>query len=1213
MKRRFAAVLAIPMFFLVFSSSAGEKVWIGPASGGLWNDAQNWEPAGRMTADDVAVFRPSGSLSLTVAYDGSNYNFAKGMRFESGTTFIGHDPSIAQDDYRGYIRLTSASEGAVFTNDFHVADGAACVISNACIAGAQKRAAIRRTGGGTMTLQGQKWGDDWGKLADWIFEGGVTTLRCEGNNQISAPVHIRSGAVLRSPCDYAFHAQETPIDIDAGGVLDLEGAGTVYMAGFRGAGVLTNVATIGNLSLADGPYRFAGRVYPAAPRSFATLQFLARGDATDEADWKILLADADAFSQVRVEFPSCDGAPLGFAAGIEGPFKVGAIQGNDKPYLILEDEDGNPVDLRASFTNPAKFRAKGSGSMIFTSNLTSIHKSNATTDISGLTGTLGSTGDADVNFGNGTEESWPIFDEKLSFRCEKQDGSPFYFKAPSTKEVTIPGCISGNGTYGFYGKLTLLDINTEGAWWQVRDNADLTVAGGRAAIGGFGLYLYPGSTLTVSNGAYVGAVDKKPTYGFEGNVLKQDDGFAFNSGRALGKMVVTHGGRIVSKVPTTNLEVKDGGVLEMQHNPENVAGTWLFDDGSLNLNMADNGFTFTVLPTTPEFQVKVGPKGMTIRCLAKTNLHSEGFMRCYFGGAFTAAETGDGGLTRRGCGFFEFWKPMTIRGTFANCDGTLRIPNQEAITDATVPLFGTGDFRLGNSRIEYHGDITNAFTARIGTNGRFIYDGAATIRVRESVNRPVQTLALGELTRGGAGAALYFWDNTLGKTYNESGTTVTFTEAPATTADGRIDQPVFTRTSDGTYEFASYTDGEGLKSFTNYADWADADATKTVVTPTTRTHVTADTTVGALKVRGINAVYDTDAPLWIDAGATLTVGNGTTPGCVILGRAGGWGPGKIRGAGTLSFGSREGVVLASDIDHERVSIHTTIDGKDGVTYTCMPRLLDDNNEGIEIYGNNIYAGTTHLAMSVLPMSAGAFSTGVVEIVNGELQGGILTMDCEGLVVPNAIRAAGFGNRAGAASTGAITFCKNGTLAGSVEVYDEARVVARTGARGTFAGPISGKKVWIWKGAGEICFAAANTCTGDVEVVGSTLVLKDEGTAGTGDIRLNDGTLVLENAEAKTIANRIYGKGTVRLAGKGAANLPELVSEDGVGFTLDVATKVATINSLKEIAVITTSRTRPTVLIVADGDISSYSGTLPENVTLYRPGEYVPPGMTIIVR
>ena len=47
-----------------------ERVWVGPASGGLWHDAQNWEPAGRMTADDVAVFRPSGSLSLTVAYDG---------------------------------------------------------------------------------------------------------------------------------------------------------------------------------------------------------------------------------------------------------------------------------------------------------------------------------------------------------------------------------------------------------------------------------------------------------------------------------------------------------------------------------------------------------------------------------------------------------------------------------------------------------------------------------------------------------------------------------------------------------------------------------------------------------------------------------------------------------------------------------------------------------------------------------------------------------------------------------------------------------------------------------------------------------------------------------------------------------------------------------------------------------------------------------------
>jgi len=220
---------------------------------------------------------------------------------------------------------------------------------------------------------------------------------------------------------------------------------------------------------------------------------------------------------------------------------------------------------------------------------------------------------------------------------------------------------------------------------------------------------------------------------------------------------------------------------------------------------------------------------------------------------------------------------------------------------------------------------------------------------------------------------------------------------------------------------------------------------------------------------------------------------------------------------------------------------------------------------------------------------------------------------EGLTVTNAIRAAGWGYRAGATNDCAITFEKNGTLSGPVEVYDEVRFSASSGKRGTFTGPVSGQKVWIWKDVGEICFAAANTCTGGVEIVGSTLVLTDAGTAGTGDIRLNGGTLVLENGAPKTVANRIYGKGKVRLAGRGAVNLPDLVSEDGVGFTLDLAARLMTINSLKEIASITTSRTAPTALIVADGDIMSYSGTLPANVTLYRPGEYHPKGFSLIIR
>lgn len=1196
-----------------------DRVWVGPTSGGLWHDAQNWDPAGRMTADDVAVFRPSGSLSLTVAYDGSNYNFAKGMRFESGTTFIGHDPSVAEDDYRGYIRLTSASEGAVFTNDFHVADGAVCVISNACIAGAQKRAAIRRTGGGTMTLQGPRWGDDWGKLAGWIFEGGVTILRCEGNNQISAPIHIRSGAVLRSPCNYAFHAQETPIEIDAGGVLDLEGAGTVYMAGFRGAGALTNVATIANLSLAGGPYRISGHVYPAASRSFATLQFSARDDAQVEADWKILLADADAFSQVRVEFPSCDGAPLGFAAGVSS-FNVGTIQGNDASMLTLEDEDGAPITLTATFYNPAKFRMKGSGT--FLSNAEACPIAGPLVDLSGLTGTLGATV-GEVTIGDGTAVNWPQTDNRLSFVChgEGMTGGGITFMAPAAGEVVLTNRIAGTGRYTFSGGLTLLDADTDGSWWRIRDNADVTVAGGDAVVAGYGLYLYPKSKLTVRDGAVMRGPSRMPTADFRGNVLKQWAGAELNFGRTDGTLAVAAGGHLCLDAPTTSFSLTDGGVLELFSAPADVAGDWLFDGGELHLNPATLGYTFNATPSVADARLRVGPKGLTLRALPKTALHEDDTMQFVFRRPFEPSDEaeGAGGITRRGGGFFDFWHPLTIRGTFANLDGTLRLPNRVEIREATVSLFGTGDFRLGNARIEYANAIAEPFVARLGTGGRFLYDGAATIRVRAKADSPVQTLELGELTRGSEGAALYFWDAdaTAGVSYNDSaaGAKVTFAQTPATTADGRIDQPVFVYAGDR-FDFSRYTEAEGLKAFTAYAAWETADETKTVRTPSSVTRVTADTAVGALRVDGVTSTYGSRSPLVLEAGVTLTIGHGTTPACLILNAGASWAPATIRGAGALSFGDREGVIVANNRvvteSEEFAAIHVPIVRANGLTITRAATLNAAN--GVALCANNSYAGPTRVfGTRVMPRAAGAFSSGVVEIGAGELQGGVLMMDVEGLTLPNAIRAAGWGARAAADDEGSVTFAKGATLAGPVEVVDEARFVARDGARGVFAGEVSGAKVWIWKGAGEICFAADNTCTGGVEVVGSTLALTDAGTAGTGDICLNGGTLVLENEEEKTVPNRICGKGCIRLAGKGAANLPALASEDGVGFSLDLAAKVATVGSLKEISAITTRRTRPTALIVADGDVTSFAGAKPANVTLYRPGEYLPSGGLIIIR
>lgn len=1194
--------------FSVLSAFAVERTWVGPETGGLWRDAKNWDPEGMIDVDDIPVFNREGTFEIGVEPSASPYNFLAGIKCEKGTVRIFNTGD--SKNYKNYFRLKSAGEGAVRTNDFYVAGDAYLIMSNSVIANSSGRAAIRKTGAGTLEVNGNTWGETgWGAINGYVFAEGLVRARLKTADYFFQESNVVVGPQGKFKTNGNYFFGNMRMTVEKGGVYDASG-NTIYLNDLNGDGVLTNVSAIQNFKLNHGVCRFGGHIYPSG--TIATITMTAREAAVSEEDWKILLTSADAFSQVKFEMGNSTGAPLGFAAGVEGPFKVGQIQGNDKPTLHLEDEDGNPIAVRANFTNPAKFRATGSGSFTFT-NGGSLFQNYTTTDISGMTGELGSTGAADVNFGNSTEASWPVFDERLSFRSEKVNGQPIYFKAPSTKTVTVPGCVSGNGTYGFYGKLLFLDMNTEGSWWQVRDNAELTITGGRSVIGGNGLFLYGGNKLTVANGAYVGGASKVPTYGFDGNVLKQNYGFPFDTGRSKGSMVVTNGGHVCSMAMANVFSAVDGGIVEILNGGDNVAAsTWTFNGGELRLNPADAGFDFNVGPDKDGAKVVVGEKGMTLRTLPKTQIYSSGFMQFYM----RSAVEGSGDVIRRGTGFVEFYRPLTISGEFANLDGTLRIPNKTAITDATVPLFGTGDFRLSNSRLEYHGNIAKVFAAKFGTGGKFIYEGAATIRVRESLNRPIQTLELGVLTQGEAGGALFFWDaNQSDKSYNSSGANVSFTTAPALTDDGRIDQPVFTY-ANGKLDFASYTADDGLKAFTNYTyGFTGETAGKTVRTVANKqTHITADTEVGALFVdgKGINAYAENQAQLWIDAGKTLTVGQGAAPACVILSNGGSWTPAVIKGAGTLSFGGREGVVSATDKDGNYfATINAKIAGTRGVTFTRAATL--SGNTKADLGGDNVYTGGTRIyGMRVSPKCAGAFSSGEVLVGNGELQGGTLYMDTEGLVLANKVKAAGWGSTTGDDS-GAIQFAANGTISGAVEVYDEARFSAKSGVRGTFAGAISGEKVWIWKGAGEIAFAAANTCTGDVEIVGSTLVLMGAGTAGTGDIRLNNGTLVVESVEPKTVANRIYGKGVVRLGGKGSVTLGTVEAEGGTGVSLDLTKKVATINSLDGFSAITTSRTGATALIVADGKGKSFTGEVPENVTIYDPGEYTPPGLTLILR
>ena len=1213
--------LQVAIASLSLCAAAGTKVWVGE-SGGLWGEASNWDPSGVPSYTDVVVFRPAGEMIV----ENKTVSTCNGMRFESGSVLLYSSAN------RIYLNTG--------TNDIYVAPGVTACVSNGVVSkGSDPRATPRKTGGGTLVITasglGEIWGNDNGKISAFDFAEGVTELRCAGTIQLVCPITIRSGATVKSPRDYAFHASQTPITIEEDGVLDLDGAGTVYMAGLNGAGVVTNASTISNVKLVGGPHLFSGKIYPKPSSSQAVFSIAPRAESTaTEDEWKQYICSSDAFAKVQFKFPTSatGGCPLGFAAGI-GTFWIYDMQGNDKTHLVLEDEDGLPVTVNTSYSNLLKLRLKGSGTLRNSYGGDSSYGS--TVDLSLFTGTFVQAS-GNFTLGNGTAANWPVLNPAM--RIENVGAGSFSFK-PSSDGTVIAGEIAGTGTYLFYGKATLQAFNPVGSWVQLRADSDLTISGGYAQIASWGIYMYENSKLSVTNGAYVGGLDRLPdSYK---SALRHPYGAPFQKGQAVnGSLDVSAGGVLDTQgsVPHVTL-VHDGGVLRISGNPEATGtaaspGVWTFDGGVLEANNIVVAYNLYMTPESDGVKVVVGERGMTLNLDTQIFTWHGSYNQFHLRKPFYGADGGDGGVVRIGAGILTSYAPHSFSGPFASLDGRILIPNKSAVTTATTPLFGSGDFVLGNSRIDFDGGISSAFTTRIGTGGRFVYSGASTFRVRESAARPVQTIQLGELARGGKGAAMFFLDQTANAEYNDGGANLTTTVAPATDADGRVKAPVFAvacpqNYSGGHIRFASYSADVGLKAFDGETEGVGGGASKAAKVTTAKATVAENASVAALRVDGISSVYSYpdggDAQLWISSGATLTVGDGVNPGVVILNNnRSGWCPATIRGAGTLDFGANEGLVAYNETCNGfNAAIYCRIAGSGGVsivkpiTVNPSANVTDLSRASVELYGTHTWTGGTLVnGARVDPKNPLALSSGTVTLGSGQLAGGELAMTVSGLEIANAVKASGWG----ISERGAVNFEADGTLSGPFELCGSARVHAVNGVRGELSGVVSGGELCVhgswYDGIPEtngviVLSNQANSYTGGTYVTRTTLALKGSGAAGVGAITLDGGTLRIENDEARTVANEIRGVGRVQLASRDAVGFASLASQDGVGFTLDVDARVATVESLAGFSAITTARTAQTHLVVSDGDID-FDGELPENVTLHAYA-YERPGFMLIMK
>ncbi len=329
----------------------------------------------------------------------------------------------------------------------------------------------------------------------------------------------------------------------------------------------------------------------------------------------------------------------------------------------------------------------------------------------------------------------------------------------------------------------------------------------------------------------------------------------------------------------------------------------------------------------------------------------------------------------------------------------------------------------------------------------------------------------------------------------------------------------------------------------------------------------------------------------------------------------------------LDFGAHEGVIAVNGKSGGIVSfarIDAKISGAGGLSVVGVNDVSIEC--GLELRGENDYEGGTRInGVFVRPTTSGSLSSDDVYLGDGELCGGALQLDTEGLVIANDIHAAGWGPRLlGEVSggRGALVFKKGATLTGSVEAYRPLRVgvLDDAGIEGIFTGCVSGDKIQVWGSdpkcptTGAVVFTGANTYTGGTEVVNATLVLRDGGTAGTGPIWLSDGTLSVEGSKPQSVPNRVTGLGTIRVSGKGEKSFAALDSEDGVGFTLEVGSdRRAFVRSLKGFSSVASSSARLVELWISDeSERGTFTGSVAENVSLCY-GERKTHGLRVIIR
>ena len=526
-------------------------------------------------------------------------------------------------------------------------------------------------------------------------------------------------------------------------------------------------------------------------------------------------------------------------------------------------------------------------------------------------------------------------------------------------------------------------------------------------------------------------------------------------------------------------------------------------------------------------------------------------------GVSAVAEGKDGGITVDGAGSLSITKPQVLTGPITLRDGAISVGSAAVTESSGVPL-GTGDIVFEGGQLVSSSDYGETRHFASGTGSALRLHGAGRLVVANAVQ-------FGGLERTKGGVLFVDVPTLDGET-----TSIKVTGGVSVDANGRTLDPLVYNKDLTALDFVKYDADKGLIPYVedDYAAGLDGGASSVaLVKQSTKVSVPADTVkeVAALKVQKDTA-YNTDSSIALAAGARLKVGDGMNPGVVLLasnGGSNGHAFNAITGAGTIDFGTSEGVFLMPKRSNASytptATISARISGENGITFASVPSS-DNASAGrlLALTGDNDFTGGAIVENAMVHAgSATAFGANEVTVKGGHWHGATVGFPTAGMTCANnfSIRGNGFYmlNREtssetsfGGVAAGALRFGAGGVkLTGRIMIEDYARITSMfnyAAEAAEIAGVISGGKLQIVSSKDiPIAFSGANTYTGGTQVVSSKIILRD-GTLGTGPVELDNSTLRFENMSATVLANRIRGNGVLELAGEGAVSFTGDVSE-----------------------------------------------------------------------